>query len=93
MVSLDKLRPGEKVVYYEGASLARTRAKNPEDPQLEAADLAWRLALEGRVILAQRRTDKGTMAYLAIGRREIDRQPVLPAKIEGPAVGPYRRAA
>jgi hypothetical protein len=75
-IDVSRLRPGQSVVYYEGAEpLARLRSKHPEDPQLAAADAAWRLALEGRVDLGQRRTDKG-VAYVAIARRQVDRSPV-----------------
>jgi hypothetical protein len=75
MVDIEKLRGGDVVTYFVGPSLAKTRVKNPEDPRLEAADAAWRLALEGRVILAQRRTDRG-LEYVAIARRQVDRSPV-----------------
>jgi hypothetical protein len=77
MPGLGKLRPGEAIIYFEGTSLARHKVKHPEDPQLEAADLAWREALAGRVSLVQRRTDKG-FEYRAIGRSQVDRTPVLP---------------
>jgi hypothetical protein len=73
---LEKLRPGEAVVYFEGANLARQRVKDREDPQIAAADLAWDLALAGRVSLVQRRTDKG-FEYIVIERSQPDRTPVL----------------
>jgi hypothetical protein len=77
-ISLDKLKPGEAIVYYKGWSLARgrnTTAAEP-DPQLAAADAAWQAALAGRVDLLQRRTGDG-VEYIAIRRRAIDRRPVL----------------
>jgi hypothetical protein len=74
-----QLKPGEKIVYYEGASLARLRekAKRQLDLVVTAADVAWRLALRGEVDLLQRRTDKG-IQYFMVGRAAVDRHPVLP---------------
>jgi hypothetical protein len=79
-IDLDKLA-GDSAVYFEGASLARLKAKDPANPQIAAAELAWRLAVAGRAILVQRRTDKG-FQYLVIGRRTVDRQPVEPLRQE-----------
>jgi hypothetical protein len=79
-ISIDKLQPGELIIYYEGMSLARgrnTTAYKP-DPQLAAADAAWEAALAGRVDLLQRHTGDGTIEYVVIRRRAIDRRPVLP---------------
>jgi hypothetical protein len=75
---LEKLRPGEAVIYAECKSLAKLRAKDRENPQVAAADAAWDLALAGWISLVQRRTGNGTIAYLAIGRRQVDSHPVLP---------------
>jgi hypothetical protein len=72
------LEPGSVLVYCETSSLARLGAKHPEDPQIAAADAAWRLALEGRVDLLQRRSGNG-IQYVLVGRYEVDRRPVLPA--------------
>lgn len=82
MVNLDTLRPGDVVIYTETGSLARLRAstKRQPNPQIAAADAAWRLACEGRVDLVQRRCESG-FQYLAIARREVDRQPVLPVLV------------
>jgi hypothetical protein len=78
MVSLDALRPGEALIYFEGAEpLARLRVKQPGDPQVAAADRAWDLALAGQADLIQRRYERG-FQYLAVGRRQVDRRPVLP---------------
>jgi hypothetical protein len=78
-ISIGELQPGEAVVYYKGRSLARGRNTTAEEPNLwlAAADAAWQAALAGRVDLLQRRTGDGMIEYVAVGRRKIDRRPVL----------------
>ena len=67
--------PGEPIEYHRGhLSIDRTRGATllPEDLRRglsRVADRAWRLAEEGRLILAQRRLDAGGFAYLAIMAR------------------------
>ena len=77
MVTLDALRPGQSVIYAETGSLARLRVKEPGDPQVAAADLTWQAAVRGEVDLLQRRVGGG-FQYLAIRRRQVDRQPAQP---------------
>jgi len=77
IIEIDVLAPGQSVVYFKGSSLARLRAKRQPDPQVAAADAAFRLAVEGRVDLIQRRCESG-FQYLAVGRHAVDRQPVQP---------------
>jgi hypothetical protein len=77
LVDIEKLQAGEAVIYAECRSLGRLRVKHPTDPQVAAADAAWRLALAGRVDLMQRRVgDK--FQYIAVKRWTVDRQPVQP---------------
>jgi hypothetical protein len=90
-ISIDKLQPGEVVVYATTTSLARLREsiKRQPAPQLASAEAAWEAALAGRVDLLQRR--KGAVIeYIAIGRAAVDRHPVQPHYQE---VAVRRRAA
>jgi hypothetical protein len=86
-ISLETLRPGQTVTYYEGSSLAHDRQTTAKrrNPSLELADTVWELALASKVDLLQRRLADGTFAYLAIKRRSIDRKPVSPLQTEANA--------
>lgn len=74
------LLPGESLVYATTESLAhdrefmRTRAAATS---IAVADAVWKMALAGRVDLLQRRVASG-FQYIAIRRRETDKQPVQP---------------
>jgi hypothetical protein len=79
MSVLDKLQPGESVVYHTSrVSLARDRGGKKQSAVIAAADEAWQAALAGRVDLLQRRRPDGTTEYLARRRRRVDQRPVLP---------------
>ena len=65
-------RPGERLAYHAGhLALDRVRgwsslADGAREELGRVANLALALAVEGRVLLAQRRLDDGRIAYLAI---------------------------
>jgi hypothetical protein len=83
-IDLDKLQPGEVVVYATTTSLARLRDSTKRQPalQIASADAAWQAALTGRVDLLQRRRG-AVIEYIAIGRAAVDRHPVQPMLVEG----------
>lgn len=78
LAELEKIKPGELVVYYVGY-LARDR-RDGDNPAHIAAAVAWRLHVERRVILTQRRIRDHLYEYIAIGR--------LPRLHEQPGLGP-----
>jgi hypothetical protein len=58
---LNNLQPGQKLVYWVGASIAKSSNK-------ELRGTAYNLHLEDRAFLVQRRIDGGLFEYIAIGK-------------------------
>lgn len=56
-------RPGERIVYHEGALIA-DRAKRPD--LIGTATAAWDAHEQGTVMLAQKRLAEDRFAYLAV---------------------------
>ena len=54
IIELDRLRPGEQVVYFTGF-LDFERQKNPTPEEVRVANIAYALSQQRKVVLTQRR--------------------------------------